>query len=494
MKKIKPMHGTAKAKGCSHLNLGNFCELFGKNTLPSWATDCGITKQCEAEKIAALLGGIGSMMHDAAGESRDSNIPAAYTFFAQFVDHDITLDTTTALHGEELSGNNISKLPNLRSASLDLDCVYGFGPEANPFLFDPSQPGRLLVGSNVDGIENLNDVPRNTEGRALIGDPRNDENIFVSQLQLLFLQFHNRRLIGRNFESAQEDVRFHYQYIVLNDFLKRVCDEKIYNFAKDKIIENARKPKKNRDYPFCDLLDHCGRICMPVEFSVAAYRFGHTLVRSVYPVNENFPAIELFDERFGTEGFGQVPPELTVDWRYLLDVQKCFPYVNSKAVDHLLADELINLPNPVVGRNAPSNDRSLAFRNLLRGYVLGLPSGQQVAKALKDKGYHIHPEQDLKFDDIPGWSCLDDYGKKLSKHTPLFFYLMREAGEINKGQQLGPVGSAILMEVFGTMLVHCDSYLKHKGDDGKYWAPDPCVAHKDGELTLKDIVHYVSND
>ena len=491
MKKTKPMHGTSKAKGCSHISLGNFCKLFGE--IPSWAADCSIKTQCEAEKIAALLGGAGSIMHDTSDSSADSGIPAAYTFFAQFVDHDITLDTTTALHGKELNKAEISKLPNLRSASLDLDCVYGFGPEASPFQYDPSQPGRMLVGSEVDGVSNPNDLPRNSVGRALIGDPRNDENIFVSQLQLLFIRFHNRRLIGRNFEEAQKDVRYHYQYIVLNDFLKRVCDEDIYNFAQPKIVENARKAPKHRDYPFCNLLDKCGRICMPAEFSVAAYRFGHTMVRSVYPVNEDYPAIELFDERFGTLGFGQVPLKLTVDWRFLLDVQDCFPYVKSKAIDHLLADELIHLPDPVVGRNAPNNDRSLAFRNLLRGYVLGLPSGQRIAAALKRKGYPIDlKNQNLEFNQIAGWDCLEDDAQKLAKHTPLFFYLMREGGALNQGETLGPVASAILMEVFGNMLVHCSSYLTAKDESDNYWQPDPCVVDKDGQLTLRDIVHYVS--
>ncbi|WP_317930494.1 heme peroxidase family protein [Halioxenophilus sp. WMMB6] len=493
MKKTKPMHGSSKAKGCSHMSLGHFCELFGKDALPSWADEYGIKAQCEAEEVARLLGGVGGTMHDADNSSADSGIPAGYTFFAQFIDHDITLDTATKLHGGELSGAEIGKLPNLRSASLDLDCVYGFGPDASPFQYDSSQPGRMLVGSEVEGVENPLDLPRNSEGRALIGDPRNDENLFVSQLQLMFIRFHNRRLIGRSFEEAQRDVRYHYQYIVLNDYLERICDDDIYNFALPKIVENARKDPKDRDYPFCNLLDHCGRICMPVEFSVAAYRFGHTMVRSVYPVNEDHPAIELFDERFGTLGFGQVPPELVVDWRYLLDVKHCFPYVKSKAIDHLLADELIHLPDPVVGRNTIAHDRSLAFRNLLRGYVVGLACGQTVAKALKDKGYPINPNQDLKFDEIPGWHCLDAAGKKLAKHTPLFFYLMREAGVINSGEKLGPVASAILMEVFGTMLVSCDSYLKYK-EHGHYWQPDPCVAHKDGELTLRDLVYYVNSE
>lgn len=171
------------------------------------------------------------------------------------------------------------------------------------------------------------------------------------------------------------------------------------------------------------------------------------------------------------------------------DVDPCHDYVRSKAFDHLLADELIRLPDPVVGRNATANDRSLAFRNLLRGYVLGLPSGQAVARALVDKGYPdpVDPGQNLRFDEIEGWRCLDKALRdRLEKHTPLFLYLMREAGVQGKGRHLGPVGSAIVLEVFGAMLLHCNSFLTKKG-----WKPDPCIAGKGGELTLADLVRYV---
>ncbi len=470
--KHKPMHGTAKAKGCSHLQLGNFCKMFPE--LHSWGDEYGIEDQCKAENIAAALGGINSIMHDINSDSPDSSIPAAYTFLAQFIDHDLTLDTTSNLHGEPLDNAEVSHLPNLRSASLDLDNIYGFGPDASPFLYDQSQPGRMLIGNE----NNQNDVPRNSDGRALIGDPRNDENIFLSQMQLLFLRFHNRRIIGRSFEEAQIDVRYHYQYIVLKDFLKRICDENVYNYALSELGSGH--------FPKCDIRDKCGRICMPVEFSVAAYRFGHSLVRSQYPTNSNYPVIDLFDERFGTEGFGFVPSELTVDWRFLLDVESCHDYVKSKAFDHLLADELIRMPDPIVGRFASDNDRSLAFRNLLRGYALGLPSGQSVAAALADKGYPVNELQSLQFSNMYGWNCLDsDTRCSLERHTPLFLYIMRESGVVNEGRRLGPVGSAILMEVFGAILVYCDSFLN------KDWEPDPCIVG-DGTLTLADIVRYVN--
>jgi len=477
MSTTKSMHGTTKAKGCSHARLGNFCKMFPG--LKSWADEYGITEQCEAEEIAAILGSSGGIMHDVNSSSGDSAVPAAYTFFAQFVDHDITLDTTSDLHGAPISTKEVNHLPNLRSASFDLDCVYGFGPEASPFLYDQEQAGRLLVGNDV----NENDVPRNVDGRALIGDPRNDENLFISQMQLLFLKFHNRRIIGRSFEEAQTDVRFHYQWIILYDFLKRICDDKIYRH----VIGNIGK------FPKYDIKDKCGRVCMPVEFSVAAYRFGHTLVRSHYPANGEYPVIDLFDERFGTEGFSAVPENLTVDWRFMLDVEPCHDFVRSKAFDHLLADELIRMPDPIVGRLASDNDRSLAFRNLLRAYALGLPSGQAVAKDLKTKGYPIAPGKP-DFSALSGWTCLDSARqKKLAAKTPLFLYLMAEAGDekFGNGQSLGPVGSAILLDVFITMLKECESILrlpkKYKG-----WKPDACIA-AGKTLTLADIVRYIDN-
>lgn len=467
-------HGMSHAKGCAHLGLGHFSKLFPD-----------LTPLSVSEEEAAVLGGLGGIMHDQGNSSPDSSIPAGYTFFAQFVDHDITLDVVTDLHGNPLPNAEISKLPNLRSPSLDLDCIYGFGPEASPHLYNPDAPGRLLTGNAI----NPNDVPRNAEGRALIGDPRNDENLFVSQLQLLFLRFHNRVLDSlvaevaaeERFIEAQKLVRYHYQYLVLNDFLKRVCDPKIYQFALNRL--------KNGKYPIFYKPDKCHRLPMPVEFSVAAYRFGHSMVRSNYAVNGGYPSVELFDEEFGTEGFSAVPQKLTVDWRFLLEVDDCLPPLKSKAIDHLLADELIKLPVPVVGE-APVNDRSLAFRNLLRGNVLALPSGQAIAQALHDGGYNdIGADFDLEFDAIPGWADIDPtLRQKLAEQTPLFFYMMREAG-VKGGTQLGRVGSAVLLEVFLGMLTYCKTtYINAEGYD---WSPDECIARNGADqFELADIVRY----
>lgn len=461
MNRRQAHHGMSKASGCEHVAVSNFSKLFDAPALSL------------SEQEAAILGGPGGLMHDFDGKSLDSEIPAGYIFFAQFIDHDITLDTTSDLRQDPpLDAAAVSKLPNIRSASLDLDCVYGFGPEASPHIYDPERPGRLA--ENPNGY----DLARSPDGVALIGDPRNDENIFVSQMQLLFHRFHNKLYNervregggGKRFEEALKQARYHYQWLVLFDFLKRLCDREVYKFAVNRLVSG--------NDPLIYAPDIHGKLTMPVEFSVAAYRVGHTMVRSEYAANGENLDIELFDERFGTLGFTAYPEDLVIDWRYLLDVAKCLSPRMSKAIDPLFADEIQDLP--VVPSKNP-NDRALAFRNLLRGNALGLASGQDAAAALNSAGYTmVDPAFDLRLDEIPGagWSRLDAVASSggtspLRSQTPLLYYILRESEIASGGKRLGPVGSAILLEVFGGMLSFCETSFLHAESD---WNPDPCVS------------------
>ena len=129
-------HGMSKVQGCKHVAVSSFSKLFS-----------GLDGVRVSEEEATILGGPGGIMHDFDGVSGDSSIPSGYIFFAQFIDHDITLDATSKLRGDPLSEPDIEDLPNIRSASLDLDCVYGFGPEASPHLYDNANPGKLLTGT-----------------------------------------------------------------------------------------------------------------------------------------------------------------------------------------------------------------------------------------------------------------------------------------------------------------------------------------------------------
>ncbi|MEO1074422.1 MAG: peroxidase family protein [Bacteroidota bacterium] len=486
------MHGMMAVRGCPHQNIGSFTRLS-----PDY------TALAVSEAAAAALGAKGGIMDGGAHPSNEITLPAAYIFFAQFIDHDITLDAGgTALSDSPLSRSRIETIPNFRSPTLDLDSVYGFGPEVSPFLYDDGNDaifGRLRTGNLV----NKDDLPRVLEqeqdgsftGRALIGDPRNDENIFIAQLHLLFLRFHNclltkYRATSRSpqeaFEEAQRQARYHFQHLVVFDFLERICDPAVFAYVRDRI-------RRGDAYPFFYTPSGDQHLPMPAEFSVAAFRFGHTLVRDTYPVNRENQSIQLFDERFGTTGFAPVPPELTVDWSYLLDVDSAIPFARCMAFDHLLAKELIRLPIEVVG-SAPAHEQSLAFRNLRRGHVFGLPSGQTVAQQLafaynQDGTQRIDPAADVEFGKIPGWSSLDvTMRSELESATPLFFYVLREAGVLGGGDRLGPVGSAILLEVFGGALLAChDSILT---GPGRTFRPLPEVAG-DGDFRLADVARYV---
>jgi hypothetical protein len=289
---------------------------------------------------------------------------------------------------------------------------------------------------------------------------------------------------------------------VLFDFLKRLCDRDVYRqFVTDLCKGTPTAPYVYGPGPH--------GLAMPVEFSVAAYRVGHTLVRSDYALNHEHLEFELFEEAEGQEGFTGIPPELAVDWRYLLPVDDCIAPRLCKAVDPRLANELQDLPLPVVPSNNP-RDRALAFRNLMRGSALRLGSGQAVAAALAPH----YPAIDPAF--VPDVDLPDDpaLADQLRSATPLFYYLLAEGAQKHQGERFGPTGSAILLEVFGGMLRYCDtSFLKAPGGA---WQPDPCISkerwswfathyekgfhkealiHEDGyyPFDLADVVRFVED-
>src|SRR4051812_29718011 len=210
-------------------------------------------------------------------DPEEGGVPSLYTYLGQFVDHDITFDPASSLQKQ----NDPEALVDFRTPAFDLDNVYGRGPGDQPYIYDNSDAFLLGDALQGGGDAGAKDLPRNAAAqgrrRALIGDPRNDENAIVSQLQGLFLRFHNRKLQDNpgisSFETVQRLVRFHYQYVVLNDFLPRI----VHSSVLDQLKTNGKYDAHKLAYfhwknaPF-----------MPVEFSVAAYRFGHSMVRPGY--------------------------------------------------------------------------------------------------------------------------------------------------------------------------------------------------------------------
>ncbi|GAA1778101.1 heme peroxidase family protein [Streptomonospora arabica] len=426
------------------------------------------------DEIKALAG---RMVERSPGDPGMDNpdVPSGYTFLGQFIDHDITHDPSPL----QVRRNDPDALTNFRSPFFDLDSVYGRGPGDQPYLYDDDNAGRFLVARR-DG---LLDLQRNAQETAIIPDPRNDENLFVTHLQLTMQLFHNKvverlpelREDGRapeesSFAAAQRIVRWHYQWVVIHDFLRRVVGEETFADVLRALppsgphhaVERARlRHYRWRNNPF-----------MPVEFSVAAYRFAHSMVRARYKLNTTVPDLPIFTAEPVSEsdplthlgGFRALPPKWQIEWRrsFPLGTDGSEP-APSRAIDPFLAPPLMELPE-----EAAEGVASLARRNLTRGVSLGLPSGQAVACAM---GVRPLPESEL---DTP------------RRGAPLWYYILREAELLADGRHLGPVGGRIVAEVFlGLLAADPSSYLSN--DPG--WRPT-LGGGEDGVFTMSDLIRF----
>lgn len=374
-------------------------------------------------------------------------IRAGYTYLGQFIDHDITFDATSRID----RFNDPDALVNFRTPRLDLDSLYGSGPADQPFLYDWDcgvyRGAKLLVGHNPpDGCSACIDLPRNEQGRALIGDGRNDENLIVSQLHLLFIKFHNRVVeqlhaeqgLTSNalFDAAHAAVRWHYQWIVSRDFLKKVIGEPLWKRLLPRLegAPGAAAAGCGHTLAGGDLP------AIPVEFSAAAYRFGHTMVRPTYLLRpESRTPVSILpkdrDEHRHLAGFRRLPAELELSWKQFFGPAA----LHSQKFDHHLAQPLSHLP---------PDDASLARLNLHRGRALRLPSGSDVAGALGETRLTAEELLPKVPEDFWPETVQREHRAAIAQSPPLWFYVLREgAGVLGaNGKHLGPVGGRIVAE------------------------------------------------
>jgi len=465
---------------------------------------------------------LGEKMIQSAEDDKDPNtpdddenleIPAGYTYLGQFIDHDITFDPVSSLQRQ----NDPDALVDFRTPRLDLDNIYGRGPDDQPYLFQ-SDGIKLALGASVSSDPNFAgpDLPRNNSGRALIGDPRNDENKIVSQLQSVFLRFHNA-IVDRAAETklgngallkeAQRRVRWHYQWVVVHDFLPRILGGKDLRKG-EQIIQDILRPVEYvggiadgkvvkstivdpnfkfyhwRDQPF-----------MPVEFSVAAYRFGHSMVRPRYFFNDKvrqpkniaaFGRTPIFSKESdpptsNMNSFQPLPTDWGFQWKYFFELGGSAPNVDklpqpSYKIDTELATPLGALPSPIILQSDPI--RSLALRNLKRGKALGLPSGQNIARAMG-----IDPLTD----DVLELSKLGLRGSSIDGNAPLWFYVLKEAETLGGSAHLGPVGGRIVAEVLlGLLWGDPLSYIRVQPN----WKPDPSLVDRDEKFGMAQLVKF----
>ncbi|WP_455989813.1 peroxidase family protein [Methylorubrum extorquens] len=451
--------------------------------------------------------------------NEESGIPAAYTYFGQFIDHDITktrFDESMHPPGgpDPIEAGDLTPIPranvfklisNDRSAVLDLDSVYtGMAAEAiepdGTFRLSEVSPSNAPELPKIATADSSHDLPRRPlianpqsedeqerDRQALIGDPRNDENLLVAQLHLAFLRSHNVLVRDRkmSFDEARTAIRRRYQWAVLHDFLPRVCERAV--------IEDVL-----RNGPRFWQVDRKEDLVIPLEFSVAAYRFGHSMIRGEYSHNATFtrppegkvPATFNFFFTFtalsgdlqpgpgASEQFPTLPDNWPIEWHRFFGTAGNQASPNpARRIDPNLTPELAKLRD-FQGNPIETLMARLATRNLRRSFLLGLPTGQAVAARLGIKP--LSPDT-LRAATPTGLDqTIGEAG--LLERTPLWFYILAEAGDPAgpNGQHLGAVGSRIVAETFYNLAKHAtDSVIATRPTEAEL---------ETGEFTLKGIV------
>jgi Animal haem peroxidase len=471
---------------------------------------------------------------DEQDDEENFGVPSGYTYLGQFIDHDLTLNPNNAFGADV----NTARDPNLRTAWFDLDSLYGRGPADQPYLF--AADGRtLLTGRKLTeaGVPSgCTDLPR-VNGRAVIGDKRNDENVIVSQLHSAFVGFHNQVAKERThlaFRDLAREVAWHYQWIILTDFLPRIVGPQMMQMLLPDFGTNDLAGSGRANRSFTKGL-RPGE--MPLEFAGAAYRFGHSMIRPAYRINTRLkptaqeqkenPALAgrrlIFaaSQTAGLNGFREYPQEWAIDWSLYFEttdrkltfdrikdgpkrVQAAYKFDTSlvnplefsqSRPDGHFARNGNGLPQPQAGKIS-----NLALRNLLRGVQQGMPSGQAVARAMG-----IDPLSDAELrigkatcEDMDANHAITAYGESFKDNTPLWTYVLAEAQALWVSEVkamnapdsirdahpslLGPVGGRLVAETIIALMIEDETSLLRAG---RGWRP---AYHDKGVFTMRELL------
>lgn len=367
---------------------------------------------------------------------------SGFTYFGQFVDHDLTLDNTPP----PTAPVDPTTLVNTRIFALDLDSMYGDGPTGSPQLYTGDK--FTLAEPNINGVL---DYPRRADGSAIINEGRNDENRIISQIQLAFMKSHNRLVdSGLNFQTARATLVAAYQEAVMQDFLPHILSP----------VDAATVQKLDMK-----------KQGTPIEFSVAAYRFGHSQVRRAYVINEQSGKVQVFSLTApDLRGGSPLPANRVIHWgEFFSDIPLVDTDGNiiniSRRVDTLISSSLFVLPIP--GAEA-SGSNVLAFRNMSRSGFYNMPSGQAVAKYL---GLPVIFPVSL------------NTGPAFTGGTPLWYYILAESEITQNGERVGAVGSAIITAGFKAALANGEKAVKGKADPAQV----ALLRGPDGKMTVSDV-------
>jgi hypothetical protein len=457
---------------------------------------------------------------DAKREARGDRVEAmmsGYVYLGQFIDHDLTRDETLLRDAKP----NVTDTPNFRTPRLDLDHLYGKVPADVPNVYQGR--GELRIDSTwpITTPPTFNDLPRNAAGTAEVVDSRSDENLIISQIHVLFAKLHNQLLkLGGShpellkgvpgkdaFEKTRRLVTWHYQWIIANDFLP--------SFVQTHVLEMVFQKRQLRLFPRI-YTPKDAPIALPVEFTVAAYRFGHSMVQEVYLLNGEHlvgtGTLIYMTKRGG--GIGGPPPNPTpprlladyvVDWDFFFRATDT-ELNRGQNIDTFITEVLYELPPETIAlfrsAGAPRTLKEfmmpLPELTLKRGSKIHLPSGEQFAGCF---GFPKIGRTDIPA--LPEDRAFFD-NAEFHDRTPLWYYLLREASlemtqEPEPGnpfgapiQKLGSIGSQIVAEVFFQVLAtDADSIL----NAGRNWQPPQFVFGSSGSAraldTMPNVVDFI---
>jgi hypothetical protein len=445
----------------------------------------------ESSETADNLSRLGDSMRDRAPDgTNNSSIHSGYTYLGQFIDHDLVfthisrqardLTDSCMLGDSQLRPFELSyiyrEVTNQRTAILELETIYG-GSEPAPR--DPTDErlmalGRVVKHSGANpGIDDRQDLPLFEEAASTgnrvprIGDPRNDQTVILSQLHVAFLRAHNAivRKLNCTFDEAQLLLRQHYLWMIVHDFLmKRV--------AKKSVVENVLNSATPRYSPEPNFF-------LPLEFTSAAFRFGHSMIRRSYYLNDDLPGAELRDifilkavKNPAGGSFVSLPLRKVVSWKEFLPAgENVARLLDTQMVEPLLA--VLDAKEEIV----PCETR-LAVQDLKRGYMMSLPTGQAIAKHCDIVA--LTENQLLN-------ACANVQQREILLHspllqrTPLWFYLLAEATAQEGGHRLGELGSYLVSEV----LIGLVRRLPYSFINLPQWSPT--LGLTPGEFGLKDL-------
>jgi len=448
-------------------------------------------EETDKEVVAELLELTATVNSKQDNGGSDSDLPAGYTYLGQFIAHEVTFDKTE----EPLDGDGTE--PEFRSPQIDLDSLYGRGPGHPRDRRFYQDAARLRVGETIAGPEIrktfFNDLPRSgygseQVGKARIPDPRNDENLAVAQTHLAFIKFHNKvvdavHLSGvppdRLFETAKKDVVQHFQWIILKDFLPKLLHKQAAE-----VLETGVPKFFKPDPEF--------GVFMPLEFSVAAFRFGHSMVRGKYEwnfiQNSKGRGAATINNVFKFTGFSgdlhekpRLESDWIIDWRRFYDLTKVgYPDDHRRSNKARKIDTGFSLKiEQIKGFPHVTKDlshQSIVARNLLRGHARGLPCGEDVAEMIG-----------IKESDRLTQAQIGIESPRLTKHTPLWYYILKEA-ELNNGK-LGPVASVIIAET----LVGLIKESPHSILNDKNWKPKYGPRADEGIFEMADLLVFAED-